>query len=220
VGVSDELQALGLRAAWGFIERVTVTVSPPALLRRWQAMVAQLRRSLALDRLGADPMLGGMRAIIRALGSDPVRHRPSAEALIRRVLSGAGPPPVNVVVDANNLCALITRLPFGSHDAALLDGPIRIRRGAPDDRLPGAGPKALRPAGQIVVADARGPFAGAALDLPRAAISGRTKAVFTLALAPAAAGRGYLEAGVAEMGELLETHCGARLRQTGVVAVP
>ena len=220
VHLSGELERLGLRAAWCFIERVTVVVSPPALITRWQQMVAELRRNLALDRLGADPMLGGMREIFRALGLDPFRHRPSVEAMIRRVLSGAGVPPVHVVADANNLCALITRLPFGSYDAARLRGPLRIRRGRPDETFQRAGGPPVPLAGRIVVADSQGPFGSATTDAGRAGITPQTKAVLTLALAPPAAGRGYLEAGVSEMGELLETHCGARLRQTGVVGVP
>ena len=220
VSLSDELRAVGLRAAWAFIERVTVVPSPPALTRRWEEMAAQLRQNLLLDRIGADPMLGGIREIFKALGLDPFRIRPSAEMMIRRVLSGAGVPPVNVVADATNLCALITRLPFASYDADTLRGAIRIRRGRPGETFQAVGLTPVSLEGRIVGADAGGPFGSATVDSSRSAVTLRTAAVFTLALSPTAAGRGYLEAGVAEMGELLETHCGARLRQTGVVGIP
>ena len=158
--------------------------------------------------------------MLRGRGLDPSRIRPSGEGVIRRVLRGTGVPPVHVVADTTNLCALITRLPFASYDAAALRGAIRIRRARPGETFQAVGLTPVSLEGRIVVADAGGPFGSATVGSARAAITLRTTAVLTLALAPTAAGRGYLEAGVAEMGELLETHCGARLRQTGVVGIP
>src|SRR5262245_37296279 len=63
--------------------------------------VAALRHRLELEDLAKEPRAAAMRGLFRRAGCDPTRHRPSSEALARRVLRGDPFPRVLPGVDLN-----------------------------------------------------------------------------------------------------------------------
>ncbi|RMF73753.1 MAG: hypothetical protein D6738_08150, partial [Acidobacteria bacterium] len=69
-------------------------------------VAAEIGRMRTADKgrtAGQIERLGPARSLYRALGLDPTRHRPSPEALLRRVLRGDPFPRVHPAVDLANL---------------------------------------------------------------------------------------------------------------------
>src|SRR5258707_690831 len=77
------------------------------------------------------PAISAARAGYRALGKDPARYRGSAEALLRRIISGKHFPSINSVVDIINLVSVESRLPIGLYDLAKVQGDIVKAEGQP-----------------------------------------------------------------------------------------
>jgi len=77
---------------------------------------------------------GHFRNACRATGRSariPRAIAESAEALLRRILSGKTFPGINCVVDIINLVSVESRLPIGLYDLAKVQGDVRFRAGAP-----------------------------------------------------------------------------------------
>ena len=77
------------------------------------------------------------------LGKDLSRYRGSAEALLRRVLSGKGMYKINTVVDINNLVSLKTFHPIGSYDLEKIKAPLTFRAGRPGESYKGIGKEVI-----------------------------------------------------------------------------
>lgn len=97
----------------------------PALDEAVAAATERLKGSRAQDVAA----VAATRKAYRALGKDPARYRPAAEALLRRVEQGKGLFRVNTVVEANNLLSLETGFSIGTYVVAELDPPVVFRRG-------------------------------------------------------------------------------------------
>jgi DNA/RNA-binding domain of Phe-tRNA-synthetase-like protein len=83
--------------------------------------------------------ISATRAGYKALGKDPARYRGSAEALLRRLISGKGFPHINSVVDVINLVSVESRLPIGLYDLAQVKGGIIFRAGKSGETYKGIG---------------------------------------------------------------------------------
>src|SRR5277367_2696150 len=91
------------RVALGCVTGVVRAHASPEALA---AELAAAQKIVALPEpkavLEAQAILATRRGY-KALGKDPARYRGSAEALLRRVISGKGLPQINAVVDVINL---------------------------------------------------------------------------------------------------------------------
>jgi len=112
-------------------EELHVELSIPELARELQMVCERLRRELTLERVAELESIRGVRAMFRAWGVDASRYRPSAEALLRRVVQGKGLYRVSNVVDINNLGSVETGWPYGSYDRRALEPPVVLRLGRP-----------------------------------------------------------------------------------------
>jgi DNA/RNA-binding domain of Phe-tRNA-synthetase-like protein len=134
--------------------------------------VARAERDAGAGRL-ADP--GPARALYRRFGVDPTRHRPSSEALLRRVRAGGGLPRVNSLVDIANVASLRLQVPVGLYDLALVEGGLEVRLGLDGESYPGIGKGAVNVAGRICVVDALGPCGNPSADSARTMITTATE---------------------------------------------
>lgn len=75
-----------------------------------------VRRECTLESLREEPLIKIYRDLLWSVGVDPTKIRPSAEALLRRVLRGSSLPRVNNVVDSVNLASVRSRIPMGVYD--------------------------------------------------------------------------------------------------------
>jgi DNA/RNA-binding domain of Phe-tRNA-synthetase-like protein len=128
----------------------------------------------ALARAGRVADGGPARALYRRLGQDPTRHRPSSEALLRRVRRGQALPRVNSLVDVANVMSLRLQVPVGLYDLDRAVGQLTIRLGRPGESYAGIGKDTVNVAGRLCVADEVGPCGNPSADSARTMITTAT----------------------------------------------
>src|SRR5712692_7821159 len=179
--VDKELKDKCPRVALGCVTvRVAAPASPPALiaeLKNWEQATLRLPEPRAVLE---SPQILATRSAYKALGKDPARYRGSAEALLRRVISGKGLPQINAVVDVMNLVSVESRLPVGLYDLAHVSGDIVFRAGRAGESYKGIGKYDLNLEGLPVFCDALGPHGSPTSDSERTMVTSETKQVLAI----------------------------------------
>jgi DNA/RNA-binding domain of Phe-tRNA-synthetase-like protein len=111
------------------------------------------------------------RRLYKSFHVDPTKHRPSSEALWRRLRDRNDFPDVNPIVDLTNLFSLKFQVCFGLYDMARLQGPVDIILGDAGDQYQGIRKETLNFNGKIVLRDERGAFGNPSADSLRASVS-------------------------------------------------
>lgn len=216
--IGDELGAAGIDVTLGcLVARVEVAPAAAGLARELDAAIAAATApDAAVTRPQDRPAVAATRAACRALGKDPARYRPAAEALLRRVLQGKGLAAINAVVDCSNLLSLETGFSIGVYDADRLARPLVLRRGGPGERYAGIGRGALNLDGLPVLADADGPFGSPTSDSERTMVTTATTTMLMVlfGFAPQPVECCHLDRAAA----LLEAHCAARVLDCRLVS--
>jgi DNA/RNA-binding domain of Phe-tRNA-synthetase-like protein len=135
---------------------------------------AEVASAEAAARAGQVAEPGPARALYRRFGTDPTRHRPSSEALLRRVRRGEPLPRVNSLVDAANVVSLRLQVPVGLYDLARVEGDLRVRLGHDGESYPGIRREVVNVSGRICVADDAGPCGSPSADSARTMITTAT----------------------------------------------
>jgi DNA/RNA-binding domain of Phe-tRNA-synthetase-like protein len=107
------------------------------------------------DNLLQHPNIAAWRETYRSFGVKPKRYKPTAEALLRRVLSGEPFPRINTAVDSYLAVELIHLLPIGGYDRDKIDGEIvlRISPGGEEFHPIGAREAEITREGEMIYAD-------------------------------------------------------------------
>jgi len=145
----------GLRATTFSITGVIVQRSTPALGELKRAVEEEIRSIYTLEALKEVPMFRSYRDFFWRIGIDPTKIRPSAEALIRRILAGHSIPQINTLVDAYNLASIRTGVAIAAFDQSKLRGELLMRPAIAGEQFLGIGmskPMDLN-GGEAVVAD-------------------------------------------------------------------
>ncbi len=205
---TQRLISLGLVEAWG-------TPPPEAgqeLGLEIATHVARMRHDHAGKSAGEIELLKPARALYHALGIDPTRHRPSPEALMRRLLRGDDFPQVHPAVDLANLWALISGLPVGLYDADKLSplGALRVRRGRPGESYAGIRKPEIQLEGGLTIADDLGPFGNPSADSLRTAVTESTTHFWFVMFAPVDQNIQTIDRWVAWLRERAEAYLAAR----------
>ena len=158
------------------------------------------------DHINSIPQIAAMRAAYKALGKDPSRYRGSAEALLRRVLSGKGLYQINNVVDINNLVSLESLQPLGSYDLDRISRDIELRIGGAGETYKGIGKDMINIESLPVFADADGPFGSPTSDSERAMVRADTSKVLMVVFS--FNGPDSIDAWTARAGDLLRHYAG------------
>lgn len=116
------------RAAPGFRElyieaNVVNGETQDELFAMIEAEGERLRGLLTIPEIARRPAIAATRDAYKALGKEPNRYRPSAEALHRRMLQGKGLYRINALVDIINLLSLRYGYSIGGFDADKIAGP-------------------------------------------------------------------------------------------------
>jgi DNA/RNA-binding domain of Phe-tRNA-synthetase-like protein len=162
------------------------------------------------------PAISATRAGYRALGKDPARYRGSAEALLRRIISGKHFPSINCVVDIINLVSVESRLPIGLYDLAKVQGDIVFRVGRSGETYKGIGKFDLNLEDLPVFCDTGGPHGSPTSDSERTMVTSSTVSV--LAILISFGGPQPLEVWCRRMTGLMERYAEGRELRTEVVA--
>ena len=202
----------------GVVEAGEVRVAPNAEFAGEMDVVCErLRRALTIEQVAELESIRGVRAMFRAWGVDPSRYRPSAEALLRRVVQGKGLYRVSNVVDINNLGSIETGWPYGSYDRAAIEPPVTFRLGLAAEKYEGIGKQTWHLDRRPVLAHRQGPFGSPISDSVRTMITEQTTAVLAVIFAPAGSSLSALEQAIERVARRLEGFAGARVGRTAVV---
>ena len=174
---ADLRQALPLLALGCVSATVTVEKHNGALWFEINQHLAHLAATIKLEQINTVPQIAAMRSAYKALGKDPSRYRGSAEALLRRVLSGKGLYQINSVVDINNLVSLESLNPAGTYDLEKITPPIELRIGAAGESYKGIGKDLINIESLPVFSDAVGAFGSPTSDSERAMVRLETQKI-------------------------------------------
>ena len=176
ISIHPALKAVAPDLVLGCISaRVSVEKYNEALWREIDQLLARLIATIKPEQINTVPQIAAMRSAYKALGKDPSRYRGSAEALLRRVLSGKGLYQINSVVDINNLVSLESLNPAGTYDLEKITPPVELRIGAAGESYKGIGKDLINIESLPVFADAAGPFGSPTSDSERAMVTLETK---------------------------------------------
>jgi DNA/RNA-binding domain of Phe-tRNA-synthetase-like protein len=167
------------------------------------------------EQINTIPQIAAMRSAYKALGKDPSRYRGSAEALLRRVLSGKGLYLINSVIDINNLVSLESLNPAGTYDLEKVTPLIELRIGAAGESYKGIGKHLINIESLPVFADAAGPFGSPTSDSERAMVNMETRKILMVVFS--FTGQEGFEHWMARASELLRRYCGSEGIETSLV---
>src|ERR1700688_2448692 len=162
------------------------------------------------------PAISATRAGYRSLGKDPARYRGSAEALLRRIISGKHFPSINSVVDIINLVSVESRLPIGLYDLAKVQTDIVFRAGLAGETYKGIGKYDLNLEDLPVFCDAAGPHGSPTSDSERTMVTPATENVAAILIS--FGGQQPLEVWCRRMTGLMERYAEGRDVRTEVIA--
>jgi len=169
-----------------------------ALWEMFEPFCRKIAQEYAGRTIGAVEGIQAARSLYRAIGVDPTSHRPSSEALVRRLLKGKSLYRINSLVDTVNYCSLACLLPLGLYDLDKITGDrVNLRRGEAGEGYEGIRKDRVNLEGRYALFDRTGPFGSPTADSGRTCITRDTTRALVVIFAPA------------ELpGELLERHAG------------
>ncbi|MCB9515046.1 MAG: phenylalanine--tRNA ligase beta subunit-related protein [Candidatus Krumholzibacteriia bacterium] len=171
-------------AAWFTLSELRHEEAPG--FRDEVARVAEgLRQRWAGLKPSEIPLFAPARTLYKAVGMDPTRHRPSSEALLRRILLGKELYRLDAVVDTGNLFSLSHGMPLGLYDADRVAGDVILRLGEPDESFPGIRKAPVNVEARLCLADDQGAFGSPSSDSDRTRIRPETVSGLALLYAPA-----------------------------------
>ena len=146
---------------------VQVAPSGQELLREMEQACARIANSLDIEDISNLPHIRSTREAYMATGKKPGRYRPSAEALLRRVVSGKGLYHINNVVDVINLCSITTHYSIGGYAADQIAGAATMSIGQEGEPYEAIARGPLNIAGLPVLRDGQGAFGSPTSDSVR-----------------------------------------------------
>jgi DNA/RNA-binding domain of Phe-tRNA-synthetase-like protein len=216
VSIDEALKKKCPRAALGCIfAEVDAAETPSELTAELRSRADEIASLPDPRAVLESPAISATKAGYKALGKDPARYRGSAEALLRRIVSGKGLPNINAVVDVINLVSVESRMPVGLYDLAAVNGNIVFRAGRAGESYKGIGKYDLNLEGLPLFADSLGPHGSATSDSERTMVTSATKRV--LALIVSFGGTAGLERWNQRMIELLTKYAAAQNCESTIV---
>ncbi len=125
-----------------------------------------------------------VRKLFHRTGLDPTRHRPSSEALFRRVVRGKDLYFINTAVDLINYYSLKLMIPMGLFDSDTLRPPIEFRIGRDGESYEGIGRGELNLYHFPVLSDQAGAFGSPISDSVRTRVRDDTRRLLWILIAP------------------------------------
>lgn len=174
--ISPEIKNCCPTLRLGCIEaNVLVKESSSELLAEMESRIRHMSESLSIESISKIPAIASSRKAYKACGKDPARYRLSAEALLRRVVSGKGLYQINNVVDQLNLVSISTGFSIGGYDADRIQGDVIFGIGRSDEPYFGIGRGELNIEYLPVFRDAIGAFGTPTSDSSRTGVTDETK---------------------------------------------
>lgn len=177
----DENIKLGLNHYTKFV----VSEAPQMLKGRMQLFQENLFFDLQNKDLTDYEGISEWRNVWKSFGADSSRHRPSMEAMIRRIRNQNYLQPVNGAVDINNFFSLQYEIPVGLYDCSKIAGNIELHVGSNETNYMGINGRHNTLKGILTLFDSKGPFGSPYVDSVRTSINeGSTEALQIFFLKP------------------------------------
>ncbi|WP_159517311.1 B3/B4 domain-containing protein [Sunxiuqinia indica] len=154
---------------------VEVNAQSTQLWEQINATCDKLTAELNVEDIRHNHAIAAARKAYKACGKDPARYRLSAEALLRRVVSGKGLYQINNVVDLLNLVSISTGFSIGGYDFDKIDDSIKMGIGKADEPYQGLGRGELNIEGMPVFRDSQNAFGTSTSDSVRTGVTDQTK---------------------------------------------
>lgn len=173
--ISDEIKNVLPRIRLGCLRAaVEVTASSADLLIQIDETCNYVKDSYPIEEISKIDIISDTKIAYRQLGKDPSRYRPSAEALLRRVIQGKGLYRVNTIVDALNIISIKHGFSIGGYDMNAINGEISLGIGKPHEPYQAIGRGLLNIENLPVLRDFKGAFGSPTSDSLRTMISDGT----------------------------------------------
>lgn len=157
ITIDEEIYAVCPVFCYAAIEaKVKNTPFNPELWNEIEAFSASFRETYRIEDIKKRIPIHATRQVYKALGKDPNRYRPSAEALCRRIVKGLDLYRINTLVDLINLLSLNTGYSIGGFDADQIRGNLTLGVGKAGERFEGIGRGLLNIEGLPVYRDEQG----------------------------------------------------------------
>ena len=199
------------------VEKIRLSPLPPEFLAERDQVIARMIALYSGKQPADIPGVAETRTLFHQLDIDPTKHRPSSEALLRRVLQGKGLPSVNAAVDVCNLCSLEHQIPVGLYDREQVRGGVSVRVGREPESYPGIRKQRVPLAGRLLLADEDGPFGAPTSDSARTAVTPETRQLLVVLFAPVDRAGQHLTTALEHIADLLTRHCEAHVVGVRVV---
>jgi DNA/RNA-binding domain of Phe-tRNA-synthetase-like protein len=176
IGISSEFHSKWPSMNIGCIEcNVIVQTENETLWKKIDETCSEIESKLKIEEICEIPSISSTRKAYRTFGKDPARYRPSAEALMRRVVKGYGLYRVNNVVDIVNLVSLVTGFSIGGYDFEKIKTPVFLSVGKNNDIYEGIGKGELNIDVLPVLRDQFGSFGSPTSDSIRTSVKNETQ---------------------------------------------
>lgn len=176
IRISSELKSRCPKLRLSCIEaNVMVGASITELTSKIDDQMQQINQNLTIEDIAKNPVILASRKAYKACGKDPARYRLSAEALLRRVVSGKGLYQISNVVDQLNFVSVSTGFSIGGYDADQIVGNVVLGIGQPNEPYQGIGRGELNIENLPVFRDELGAFGTPTSDSPRTEVTEKTK---------------------------------------------
>jgi DNA/RNA-binding domain of Phe-tRNA-synthetase-like protein len=177
--VNKELQ--GWTLFWARLQCLPGHEQSLAALRADVAQQARARSTL--ETLAGLPAVAALRRLFKAAGTDPLRYRPSSEALLRRILKGDELPAISPLVDINNCLSAELAVPCCVMAEGSFVPPMLFRAGRAGESYESLkGPFQLE--GKPLLLDTLGPLDAPITGSQRAKVMPETQNAWLVAYLP------------------------------------
>jgi DNA/RNA-binding domain of Phe-tRNA-synthetase-like protein len=161
---------------------LTWAASSEALNEAIQNTCTKLAETLTRPEISQIETISSSRVAYKALGKDPSRYRLSAEALLRRVVTGKGLYQINTIVDTLNLISIETGYSIGGYDLDKIQGDIVLGIGANEEPYEGIGKGSLNIENLPVFRDEASAFGTPTSDSTRTMVTENTNSFLMIFL--------------------------------------
>ncbi len=150
----------------------------------WDEINKEIERisKFSTEEIKQIPQISATRKAYSALGKEPSRYRPSAEALHRRIVQGKGVYQISNIVDTINLASIKTGYSIGGYDADKIYGKIIFDKGKPNIEYQAIGRGQLNIENLPIFYDDKGAFGSPTSDSQRTMITDKTKNVLLIVM--------------------------------------
>jgi DNA/RNA-binding domain of Phe-tRNA-synthetase-like protein len=117
---------------------------------------AKFRESYTTENLMANPYIEAWRETYRSFGAKPKKYKPTAEALLRRIIKGSEIPQISKAVDSYLVIETEYFLPIGGYDIDKVDSFVCLRHSTGDEKfipLGSQGKIEMTDPGEVIYAD-------------------------------------------------------------------